>query len=169
MKSIALVIVAWTTLFIHEAAFAANNQVNAVLTTHKVVVKPDGAEILVAAHEIYPGDVFEYRVVYRNTDVKPAMNVVATLPVPPVGLEYVPDSGSPKATQASVDGKTFAPVPLTRVVTLPDGREETRAVPLSEYRFLRWSLGDLDPGVSHNVSARLRLVDSSAVATAASR
>ena len=106
-----------------------------------------------------PADVLEYRVTYRNNTGAVAKAIVATLPVPATGMEYVADSGAPRVMQASLDGKTYAAVPLTRVVTLPDGKRETQLIPASEYRFLRWTLGDLPAGGETQISARVRLAD----------
>lgn len=42
-------------------------------------------------------------------------------------------------------------------MTLPDGRTARREVPASEYRFLRWNLGDLPAGSTRTVRARMQL------------
>jgi hypothetical protein len=42
-------------------------------------------------------------------------------------------------------------------VTLPDGRRETRPVPVAEYRYLQWNLGELAPGASALVRARMKV------------
>ena len=60
--------------------------------------------------------------------------LVATLPIPE-GLEYLPKTVRPAPALASLDGKTFAPMPLKRKVRLADGREVEREVAASEYRF----------------------------------
>jgi hypothetical protein len=44
-----------------------------------------------------------------------------------------------------------------RMVTLSDGKRESRPVPLSEYRYLRWNLGELKPGAQAVVTARMRM------------
>jgi hypothetical protein len=44
-----------------------------------------------------------------------------------------------------------------RPVKQPDGTVIQQPVPWSEYRALRWSVGDLDAGKSVTVSARARL------------
>ena len=59
--------------------------------------------------------------------------------------------------EASLDGRTFAAVPLTRVVRGPDGRNVIREVPVSEYRALRWPLGSLSSRQSRAVTARVRI------------
>jgi hypothetical protein len=80
----------------------------------------------------------------------------ATLPIPR-GTHYIAGSATPRRVEASLDGHTFAPVPLTRQVRLPDGRTVTREVPASEYVALRWSLGALPAKQERAVTARVRI------------
>ena len=140
------------------AAQVANGSpdVVVVLQVKKVLLLKDGSETL-AQGEAAPGDMLEYQATYTNRGGVPARNVQATLPVPEAGIEYVGASAAPGNVLASVDGKQFAPAPLQRVVTLPDGGRRSEAVPLSEYRYLRWNLGDLDAGKTVVVRSRMRL------------
>jgi hypothetical protein len=109
---------------------------------------------------IRPGDTIEYEAVYQGA-AQASRNVQVTVPVPAGGLQYVapaaPANAAVPGLSASTDGKTFQPVPLTAKVTLADGRVEQRAVPTSEYRFLRWSLGDLPAGATRSVRARMQM------------
>jgi hypothetical protein len=82
--------------------------------------------------------------------------LAATLPVPR-GMEFLPRTAAPEPILASLDGKTFEPVPLQRRVRLANGREVTRDVPAAEYRFLRWSLGTLGARETRTVAARVRV------------
>jgi uncharacterized repeat protein (TIGR01451 family) len=138
-----------------HVASAADNTVNVALHAFKVVPTNAGTR-LVATTEAMPGDTIEYQVTYSNTGKTPARDVLATLPVPQGGISYVADSASPAAVQASLDGTTFAPLPLKRTVTR-NGKPATELVPVSEYRFLRWKLGEIPPGASATVSSRMRL------------
>jgi len=138
-------------------ALAADSAVIANLTASRVVVQADGKETLAAADRARPGDVIEYRVDYHNTSRSGVGDVVATLPVPAVGVEYIPGTDMPSGALASTDGRTFAAIPLKHAVKLPNGRTEMQPIPVSEYRFLRWSLGSLDVNAHKSVSARVRL------------
>jgi uncharacterized repeat protein (TIGR01451 family) len=135
--------------------FAADNGVSAELRAFKVVATANGPA-LVATTEALPGDTIEYQVTYRNSAASPARDVLATLPVPSGGMAYVAGSAAPAKVMASLDGKQYAPVPLTRTV-VRDGKQVTETVPAAEYRFLRWQLGELAPGRSATVSSRMRL------------
>lgn len=109
-----------------------------------------------ANERVLPGEVIEYRVVYRNVARQAVRQVVATLPVPK-DTEYVAGSAAPAAVEASLDGVKYAPLPLRQPVQLPGGAMAWREVPLAEYRSLRWKLGDLAVGQQAVVVARVRL------------
>jgi hypothetical protein len=79
------------------------------------------------------------------------------VPVPPAGVEYVLETATPRADGASSDGKRFAPLPLLRTETLPDGTHVTKPAPPADYHALRWDLGDIAPGTSRAVSARVKV------------
>jgi uncharacterized repeat protein (TIGR01451 family) len=126
------------------------------LVAQRVSKASDGKEILAPADRAFPGEVVQYDAHYRNTSDRGVRNLEPTLPIP-AGLEFLLDSAKPAPAQASVDGRTFAPFPLMRKVTRPDGTVEEQPVPPAEYRALRWSIGDLPAGEAVTVSARARL------------
>lgn len=133
----------------------ASGDVSVVLTAQRVTIE-EGKEVRSPAEQAHPGDVIEYRAEYRNGGAQAVRQLAATLPVPN-GMEYLARTAAPQALMASLDGKTYAAVPLRRKVRLADGREVLRDVPLSEYRFLRWTLGTLDARQSRSVAARVRV------------
>jgi hypothetical protein len=139
------------------------------LTAHRVTQDTNGKEILVAGDKAQPGEVVEYQALYTNENDGNVRQMVATLPIPK-GMEYLPRTASPARVQASLDGRSFAPVPLRRTVRLSDGREVVREVPASEYRWLRWTIGDLAGHARQTVRARVRVSRSHpALAAATSR
>lgn len=111
---------------------------------------------LVAATSARPGEVIEYQARYTNTGSASAQRFAPQLPVP-ASLVYVSSSALPEGVMASTDGKNFAPAPLMRVVKAADGTTKSVAIPLREYRVLRWQLGTLAPGQSVTVKARARV------------
>ena len=141
-----------------QQTFAAE-PLSVMLEAHKVILAAGGKERLVTAADARPGDVLQYRATYTNVSKKPLRAVMATLPVPASGVEYLLDSATPSGAEASINGAQFAPAPLQRQVKLPDGKQEQRPIPAAEYRFLRWPLGDLPAGASKTVSARVRIVN----------
>ena len=138
-------------------AFAqAPADVKVTLKAQKVLRGSDGKEVLKVAERAFPGEIIQYDAFYKNAGGKGVKQLQPTLPIPR-GLEYLPDSANPAPAQASLDGKNFAPLPLKRTVTLPDGQVKDEMVPSSEYRALRWELGDLESGKTALVSARARI------------
>ncbi len=129
----------------------------ATLITMKVEPLPDGKERLVHSREVRPGEVVHYVATYRNAFASSIRDLQPTLPIP-AGMQFVAGSATPQPTHASLDGRTFEPIPLKRLVKLADGSVREQVVPAAEYRALRWSLGDLAGGASANVTARARLL-----------
>lgn len=147
----------WTVALLGTPAFAADgDQVAVTLRAFQVITA--GKDVrLVPTTQAQPGDVIEYQVTYHNAGQEPARQVKATLPVPEGGMSYLEGSASP-GLQASLDGVHFAEPPLKRDV-VRNGRRQQVVVPPSEYRFLRWDLGDLGAGQSKTVNSRMRLGD----------
>ena len=135
-------------------AAMAQGPVHATLSAHKVKIKDGKEERFEDAGEARPGDVIEYRTVYRNTGTQVVRDVQAILPLP-AGAVYQPGSARPAEVMARVnDTADFAAVPLKRKITEAKQSKETD-VPPAEYRALRWNLGELAPGQSKTVSARI--------------
>ena len=133
------------------------NDVTCTLKAHRIVHDSKGVETKVAAETARPGDTIEYALSYANGGEKPLHDLKATLPIP-VRTEYLPNPADPSAITASVDGRTYAAPPLTRKVTLPGGKTRTEAVPLSEYRYVRWTVADLGPAKSETLRVRVRVL-----------
>ena len=158
----------WVSAQPAKAAAVKQEAVKIDLTQVKVIKGDDGKEQFVDAATVKPGDVIEYRAVYANRSKKPVTGLVATLPIPS-GTEYVPKSAHADehaAQAATVDGR-FGSEPLMRKVKLADGRERQEPVPYSEYRTLRWTLGQLPAEGAVTVKARARVAALASPAAAA--
>jgi uncharacterized repeat protein (TIGR01451 family) len=145
-------------------AYAAE-PVRNTLAVHRIVLKAGGAETVDSAATARPGDVLEYVADFRNDGASTARGLTATLPLP-VGTEFVPGSQHPAQVQASLDGTTFAPLPLKAWVKAADGSSHEELVPTRDYRFLRWAPTDLAARADLSVSARVTIT-AAAPATAA--
>ena len=145
-----------TSAIAQQANAIAAKPVEATLSVFQVGKAADGKEALLPADKAAPGDTLEYEAVYKSNSKSAVKSLAATLPLP-VGTSYVPGSAKPVDAQASVDGKTFAAIPLKTMVKTADGKTQERLVPYSEYRALRWALGDLPANEKLTVSARARL------------
>ena len=126
------------------------------LTAQKVMKQSDGSEKLLAADRALPGELIQYDTLCQNQGAKALNNVAPMLPIP-AGMVYVADSASPAPAEASLDGKTFSAIPLKRKVTMPTGEVTEQEVPATEYRALRWKLGEMAPGAKTVLVARTRI------------
>ena len=127
------------------------------LEARKVTRAADGRETLGPAESVRPGDVIEYTATYRNKGAAAVKNLEATLPIP-ANTELLAATARPANALASTDASRFSPMPLKRSV-VRDGRSVEETVPLSQYRYLRWSAGELAPGKALNFTARVRVLD----------
>lgn len=112
---------------------------------------------------VRPGEVLAQTVVVRNTSARPLTNVAVRLPVP-AGMVYLaPDGPVPAGvrTEYSIDGgKTFAPAPLKRTVTVTEnGKAVTREVEVqpNEYQAVRWTIGTLSAGTEQKLGFRVQV------------
>ncbi|AIY42890.1 putative signal peptide protein [Collimonas arenae] len=133
---------------------AAKKTIVVDLAQFKVIKNADGAEQLVSAASVKPGDIIEYKATYTNTSNKPVTGLVADLPIPD-GLEYQAHSAKPGAVLAKAATKDgiYAAEPLTRKVA----GNKTEPVPYNEYRAMRWALGQLPAGGVTAVTVRAKV------------
>ena len=142
---------------VHAQKAAAEPLVRVTLEARKVVPAANGRETLSSADAVRPGDVIEYAATYRNTTRDVVRNLEPTLPIPQ-HTELVAGSARPAGVRASLDAREFAAPPLKRK-TVIDGRETIEAIPLREYRFLRWQPVTLAAEAALTFTARVRVVE----------
>ena len=130
--------------------------VQGVMEQFRIVRLSDGNESRVAAQNVKPGETLEYSVRYTNKGSGPVNQLMVTLPIPR-GLELVAQTDQPRAALASLDGIAFDAIPLKRRAKQPDGREVLEEVPLTEYRALRWQVGQLGSGKTVQFVARAKV------------
>lgn len=158
-RAVIVRLVAWLSWMLVAAwpPHAASQNLTVSLSVHALAAQPDGRVLPQPADQVRPGDLLRYEAVYRNAQPAMARGVQATVPIP-AGTVYEPTASERLAPLASTDGQRFEATPLHRPVRLPDGRIDRQPVPLSEYRYLRWPLGDLAQGQSATVSAHARVL-----------
>ncbi|MDB5947320.1 MAG: hypothetical protein JWQ33_2346 [Ramlibacter sp.] len=127
----------------------AEARLKSELVAEKLVRQASGEIATVPAKDVRPGDLVVYTAHYKNYGDETAKAVVATVPVPP-GMDYqgTPQGAKLVPSSASIDGTTFAAIPLTRKVKTAQGKELVQEIPLSEYRALRWNVAELSAGAS---------------------
>ena len=131
----------------------ASKPVEATLSVFRLGKTAEGKEALLPADKAAPGDTLEYQTAHKNNGKSAIKSLVATLPLPD-GISYLPGSARPANAEASLDGKVFAAIPLKAMVKNAQGKLEERLVPYSDYRALRWALGELPANDQTTVSAR---------------
>lgn len=155
LERFAILVLAFVALEAHAQA-TPSGELTASLVHNRVVTAAGGAEKLEAAPRVAPGDVIEYRAAYANRGKASVNGVEASMPVP-AGMEYVPGTARPANPLASTGDGRFAPIPLKRRVQSADGKTAEEDVPASEYRVLRWKVGEIAAGGQSVVSARMRV------------
>ncbi len=131
------------------------------------IVKAASGETSAPADTAKPGDILEEIATYTNQSGGVLKQVQPRLPVP-LNTELVMASVKPANAMASTDGINFSAIPLKRKVKQANGVEVETPVPLSEYRYVRWSPVELASQKSFAVSARFKVANSpAAVKTAA--
>ena len=130
------------------------------------IVQAGGKEVREPAAQAKPGDQIEYVATYTNRSKGGVKDLVATLPIP-LDTDYVAGSAQPAGAQAAANDGVFGTMPLKRKVKQPDGKEVEQDLPLSEYRTLRWQVGELAAGKNFVATARVRLSTAPSVAPAA--
>ena len=131
-----------------------------VTLARQKVILSDGKESLHSAEVARPGDILEEVATYSNRSSAPLKSLQATLPIPP-STELLIASIKPTGAKASLDGNEFSNLPLKRRVKQANGVEIELAVPISEYRYLRWYPGELLPGKSLVFTARFKVSNDS--------
>ena len=142
-------------ILLAPAAWAADD-LAIELEAFRVVTAADGGQRLEPTDAARPGEVIEYRVTYTNRGEETLGGIRGVLPIPEATV-YQPTTAQPAMVEASVDGRRYGQVPLREPVTGPDGETQFEPVAVSRYRYLRWSLGDLEPGASTTARARVAI------------
>ena len=139
----------FTALLATPRSYAA--ELETKLTANRVVGIGENEKLVDAANAA-PGELIRYVATFSNTTARGLSQVVATLPIPG-GLELLPATVKPAATEGSVDGKTF--VPLKRLLgPKAEGGLGTQA---SAVRALRWAPRDLAAQAEFSVEARAKV------------
>ena len=115
------------------------------LTANKVSINAEGNKVYSPISNAPKGTVVQYKATYTNNIDQDINNLAVTLPVP--NNMTLTGGIFPASGQATIDGKTFADMPLMRKVN-----GKMVKVPLSEYRAVRWNIKLLPAQKSADVS-----------------
>ncbi|MBZ9712397.1 hypothetical protein [Deinococcus multiflagellatus] len=111
---------------------------------------------------VLPGQVLSQVVTARNTSAALLRNVPITLPVPKNTVYLAPEQGLGSArAEYSIDGgKTFAPAPLKKTVTVSEnGKAVQKVIEVkpSEYTTVRWTVAELGAGQTLKLGYRVQV------------
>ncbi len=110
-----------------------------------VVELNDNKESLVAAKDVEPNEVLEYRLTYVNKGESSIAGLTVVGPVPK-GTIYLGNTASANGAaslRVSIDGgQTFESEPVIRDVVKSNGELIERIVPPEEYTHLQWTAED---------------------------
>jgi len=138
-----------------------NDNLLSELSAYKVKVFKDGRTVLEKAERAHPGDIIEYQLTYKNSGRTTIRSLTPVLPIPE-GMVFIPDTTNAIRLVASLDGKSYSEVPIKREVKDDDGNVELVAVPLEEYRFLKWFIVELKSEKDVLLKARMQVMRSEA-------
>lgn len=121
------------------------NDLAVSLEAFKITRGVAGAELLVMAEQAAPGELIEYRAVYKNMTSNAMSGIFAEIPVPN-GLIWAASSDQPKAAEVRLaDG---------RLVALPFVDENGQPLASELVRAVRWKIDRISAGESVVVSLR---------------
>ncbi|NTY01237.1 hypothetical protein [Deinococcus sp. JMULE3] len=145
------------------AQTASPVSLNLVMSLVKTV-KVDGKateQFAPSPKTVLPGDVIRQVVTVRNGSGKALKNVPVTLPVPKNTRYLAPEKGLDDVrAEYSIDGKTFAPAPLMKKVTVTEnGRSVVKEVEVkpSEYTTVRWTVSELGADQTLKLGYRIQV------------
>ena len=129
--------------------------------TRKIVVDENNREIAVSADKVYPLDMIEYTLRYRNSGTASAegINLVGPIPAGTVYLDLTATDTEGKHPLFSIDGgRTFQDAPVTYVAVNDEGEEEARKATPDMITHIQWKVdGGLDAGRELVVSYRVQV------------
>ncbi len=160
-RSLSAAIFLIITAVVAASASAEGPALKGEMDAHKIVVDGENREIAVSAEQVYPSDMVEYTLNYRNEGDSPASGVDLVGPVPS-GTVYLDKTASDiegLETRFSIDGgKSFHAAPVMYEVVRKDGTVEMRAATPDMITHIRWSVdGFFNAGQEVTVSYRVQV------------
>ncbi len=131
------------------------------MDARKIVIDGENREIAVPAKQVYPADMVQYTLNYRNEGDSPASGVDLVGPVPS-GTVYLDRTASDiegLETLFSIDGgRTYQSAPVMYEVIRDDGSVERRAATPDMITHVKWSVNGLfNAGQEVTVSYRVQV------------
>lgn len=141
------------------AAPEAESPLKSTMTSFIVQTTAEG-ESFAPADKIEPGNVIEYRIVYRNEADRPLRQIKAGALIPESTF-YVPESATASGSQDllfSIDGgETYAVPPIHYTRSKEDGTTEQAVASPDMYNRIRWVIPVLEPGAERTLVYRVQV------------
>ena len=144
-----------------SAAHGQGPELSGEMKAHKIVMSEDNREIAVPADQVFPLDMVEYTLRYRNTGSASATGINLTGPIPEgtVYLDKTATGIDGAEPLFSIDGgKTYQEAPVTYTVINDEGVEETREATPDMITHVQWRMDrELEVGKDVVVSYRVQV------------
>jgi uncharacterized repeat protein (TIGR01451 family) len=144
-----------------SAAYGQGPVLSGEMKARKIVMSEDNREIAVPADQVFPLDMVEYTLRYRNTGSASAtgINLIGPIPEGTVYLDKTATGIEGAKPLFSIDGgKTYKEAPVTYTVINEDGVEETREATPDMITHVQWRMdSELDVGQDVVVSYRVQV------------
>ena len=144
-----------------SAAYGQGPELSGEMKAHKIVMNEDNREIAVPADQVFPLDMVEYTLRYRNTGTASAtgINLIGPIPEGTVYLDKTATGIEGAKPRFSIDGgKSYQEAPVTYTVINESGEEETREATPDMITHVQWRMeSDLEVGQDVVVSYRVQV------------
>ena len=144
-----------------SAAYGQGPELSGEMKARKIVMSEDNRDIAVPADQVFPLDMVEYTLRYRNTGNASATGINLTGPIPEgtVYLDRTATGIEGARPRFSIDGgKTYQESPVTYTFLNKKGEEETREATPDMITHVQWHMeGDLEAGQDVVVSYRVQV------------
>lgn len=161
MRSLACAVLLLVALAAASPAFGQGPNLTGEMEAHKIIRDENDREIAVPADNVYPHDLVEYTLKYRNSGNAAAsgVNLVGPVPAGTAYLEQTATDINGLHALFSIDGgKTYHEYPVAYVVINENGQEEERIATPGMITHVKWVVdGILDVGQQVSVSYRVQV------------
>lgn len=142
-------------------AFGQVPKLTGEMEAHKIIKDEENREIAVSADNVYPRDMVEYVLKYRNSGnaVASGVNLVGPVPEGTVYLKETATDIEGLHPLFSIDGgKTYHKAPVTYVVTNEKGEEVRKVATPDMITHVQWRMEEaLNVGQEVSVSYRVQV------------
>ncbi|HUV37181.1 MAG TPA: hypothetical protein VMX58_09620 [Patescibacteria group bacterium] len=161
MRSLTGAVLLLVILAAASPTFGQGPDLTGEMEAHKIICDENNREIAVPAESVYPHDMVEYTLKYRNSGNAAAsgVNLVGPIPAGTVYLDQTATNIDGLHPLFSIDGgKTYHEYPVTYVVVDENGQEQEHVATPDMISHVKWMMsGTFDIGQQVSVSYRVQV------------